>query len=265
MWCCSCPDRSDYDSEDEGRGGTAVTVHVYHVAGEQHRFMKGANKVMRLLGTGAYHAGVEVHSQEWSFGYSDYGTGVMRYMPQNCSPHRYYKSIEMGITFLEPHEVLELIHSMSRQWVGQDYDLLRQNCCDFSDALCVELGVGHLPNWVMSLADVGANLTDGARYMKHGNVLKGAKRMMGFEVPQTVGPRDFALEMQHERFPGGPAMHHPPSLAASPPNAAFHYDACNHPAQGGARLQPCPWQPYPAPEMQSFVNGGYHGHGWQRA
>eukprot|EP00930_Biecheleria_cincta_P052873 TRINITY_DN38172_c0_g1_i1.p1 TRINITY_DN38172_c0_g1~~TRINITY_DN38172_c0_g1_i1.p1 ORF type:complete len:261 (+),score=18.45 TRINITY_DN38172_c0_g1_i1:97-879(+) len=256
MWCCCLgPDRSDYDVAAAGRRGAPVNVHVYHVTGEERRFMKGANKIMHLLGTGAYHAGVEVYGQEWSFGYSDYGTGIMRYIPQCCSPHRYYKSIEMGVTFLKPHDVLHLIHSMAQQWIGQDYDLLRQNCCDFSDALCVELGVGHLPTWVMSLADVGANLADSAGYMKRGKVLKGAKRLMGLQVPQSIGPRDFALEMRHEGFPGASAMHLSPPLAASPPNAAFHCDAGGHPAQGGARLQPCPWQPYPAPEMQSCGHG----------
>lgn len=258
MWCCFCPDRSHYDIEAEGRGGAPVTVHVYHVTGEQHRFMKGANKIMRLLGTGAYHAGVEVYGQEWSFGYSENGTGIMRYMPQCCSPHRYYKSIEMGVTFLEPREVLQLIHSMAEQWIGQDYDLLRKNCCDFSDALCVELGVGELPRWVMSLADAGASLSDGAGYMQRGKVLKGAKRMMGFQVPQTMGPRDFALDWQHEGFPGGPAH----STPAASPNAALQGGAGNRPAQGGARLQHWPWQPYPAPEIQGF--DGYNGHGWQR-
>ena len=38
--------------------------------------------------------------------------------------------------------------------------MLRHNCCHFSDALCIKLGLGPIPAWVHSLADAGAALGD---------------------------------------------------------------------------------------------------------
>merc|ERR1712060_603032 len=52
---------------------------------------------------------------------------------------------------------------MGRDWPGSDYDLLRHNCCHFSDALCQALGVGPIPGWVTSLAGVGAMLRSGIK------------------------------------------------------------------------------------------------------
>ena len=49
---------------------------------------------------------------------------------------------------------------MSKVWRGREYNLLRRNCCHFSDALCVRMGVGPIPTWVHRLADAGAALSD---------------------------------------------------------------------------------------------------------
>merc|ERR1719401_1782300 len=63
------------------------------------------------------------------------------------------------------------------QWRGEDYDLLRHNCCHFADALCVALGVGHIPFWVTNLAGAGASLEHGVQqaYTIAGQGLDGAR------------------------------------------------------------------------------------------
>merc|ERR1740121_1294354 len=64
----------------------------------------------------------------------------------------------MGETDLMPHEVDRLLRDMSARWKGDTYDMLCRNCCHFCNELCVELGVGHLPDWLNSLAAAGAAL-----------------------------------------------------------------------------------------------------------
>jgi hypothetical protein len=64
----------------------------------------------------------------------------------------------MGETKLSPGEVKQLLECLARAWLGKDYDLLRCNCCHFSDELCKRLGVGTLPSWLTNMADVGATI-----------------------------------------------------------------------------------------------------------
>jgi hypothetical protein len=136
-----------------------VTLHIYDVVG--HALVRNVNRICRALGTGAFHTGVEVYGQEWSYGYSDQRhSGVFCCTPRSCNTHAYREAIEMGHTDLSPGEVRALLEELARVWPGQEYDLLRRNCCHFTDEFCRRLGVGALPNWVSSLASTGAALLD---------------------------------------------------------------------------------------------------------
>lgn len=54
------------------------------------------NSVLNSLGTGAFHCGVEVYGQEFSFNYKPHGTGIFRCRPGNCPGHSYRTSVLMG-------------------------------------------------------------------------------------------------------------------------------------------------------------------------
>merc|ERR1719282_274777 len=56
---------------------------------------------------------------------------------------------------------------MSKKWLGEDYDLLRKNCCHFSNEFAKRLGVGPIPNWVLNLAGAGATCQDGYNKFEH--------------------------------------------------------------------------------------------------
>lgn len=136
-----------------------VTLHIYDLA-KSSKIVR-ANRALKMLGTGAFHGAVEVYGPEWSYGGCDEGTGVFSCPPKSHEGHNYRESIPMGETTLRPEQVEVLIDRMSEEWAGQDYDLLRHNCCNFSDDLCQELGVGPIPRWVVNLAGAGATLADG--------------------------------------------------------------------------------------------------------
>ena len=86
-------------------------------------------QVLSVLGTGVYHAAVEVYSLEWSYGYIDVGTGVFNNPPRKCTLHNYRESLPMGRTHLTRGEVREILQSLMKAWPGSEYDLLRHNCC----------------------------------------------------------------------------------------------------------------------------------------
>eukprot|EP00931_Biecheleriopsis_adriatica_P040856 TRINITY_DN23400_c0_g1_i1.p1 TRINITY_DN23400_c0_g1~~TRINITY_DN23400_c0_g1_i1.p1 ORF type:complete len:180 (-),score=28.47 TRINITY_DN23400_c0_g1_i1:236-748(-) len=149
-----------------------VILHIYDVTG--HEVVTGVNEKLRLLGTGAFHGAVEVYGQEWSFGYCEEGTGVFSCPPRGCSAHSFRESVSMGETSKTETEVFEIIAQFENEWPGSGYDLLRRNCCSFSDEFCVQLGVGHIPAWVTrrisSCQQSGRSWCDRPGRLRHGSV-----------------------------------------------------------------------------------------------
>lgn len=139
--------------------GEPVWLHIYDVAGAS---VKWVNNVMRPVGTGAFHAGVEIFGWEWSFGFAyDNKTGVYSCRPRSNTQHRYRESINMGLTPLTEKECKEFIEKLKKEWLGSTYDVLVHNCCHFSDVMCKGLKVGGIPGWVLNLAGAGASVVNG--------------------------------------------------------------------------------------------------------
>mmetsp|Transcript_15618 Transcript_15618/g.40022 ORF Transcript_15618/g.40022 Transcript_15618/m.40022 type:complete len:89 (+) Transcript_15618:168-434(+) len=61
----------------------------------------------------------------------------------------------IGTTSLSPTEVESFFKKKSKEFKGNTYNLLANNCNHFSDAICFELTGNHLPAWVNRLASVG--------------------------------------------------------------------------------------------------------------
>eukprot|EP00438_Fugacium_kawagutii_P006346 Skav208392 [mRNA] locus=scaffold1179:78766:79548:- [translate_table: standard] len=136
-------------------------LRIYDVMGAE--VVSGLNSLCRVIGTGAFHAGVEVYGLEWSFGFSEDGSGVFSCTPGECGGHAYREAVWMGETSLSEEDVMILLSTLAQDWKGIDYDILRRNCCHFSDAFCKSLEVGHIPGWVTNLAGAGAHVESGLR------------------------------------------------------------------------------------------------------
>jgi hypothetical protein len=143
-----------------------VTLNVYDVTSSVS--IRRLNDVCRLLGTGAYHAAIQVHGKEWSYGGLEPSifkgrnadTGVFSCEPRQCDMHHFREQIPLGHTRMTEAEVKELLVRLSKKWVGRRYDVFRNNCCHFSCAFAEELGVGAVPSWVQGLAEVGGKVGD---------------------------------------------------------------------------------------------------------
>merc|ERR1712014_24929 len=64
----------------------------------------------------------------------------------------------MGNTHCSAVDIADIIAVMIEEYPGNDYDLLRRNCCHFADDFCQRLGVGRIPAWVYRLARIGARI-----------------------------------------------------------------------------------------------------------
>lgn len=144
-----------------------VWLHIYDVP--SHPTARRMNGALRRIGTGAFHAGVEVYGQEWSFGSAEEdssGTGLFVCAPRGCEGHAYRESLPMGHTPVSEEDVRRLLGTLSKQWLAKDYDMLRKNCCHFSDMLCQQLQVGKIPGWIRNLSGIGRTL-DNTRQSFH--------------------------------------------------------------------------------------------------
>ena len=137
-----------------------VTLHVYDVS--LNRNVANLNAVSRAMGIGgAFHAALEVYGKEYSFGGSERNVvGMFSCRPRRCPMYRYRESIFLGDCDLSPLQVQLIISKMAPEWMAPSYDLLRKNCCSFAKEFAIELGVGSIPEWVYSLANLGAAAED---------------------------------------------------------------------------------------------------------
>lgn len=145
-------------------GPTPVTLHIYNVGTSNE--VQAINKVLRVLGTGAFHCGVEVYGTEWSYRATSFRIpGVFSRRPRDCEGHIYSESVPMGMTMMSFRHVHEAIRVLSEDWLGTKYDLLKRNCCHFCDVFCHVLGVGTIPAWITSLASTGAAIIETRDYI----------------------------------------------------------------------------------------------------
>lgn len=191
-----------------------VLVHVYDLG--DSFLTRGLNSVAKSYG--AFHTGVEVYGREWLFGVAvneDDGTdptGVSWHLPRENRDHSFRETLSMGFTSRSPEEVLQIVEEMKLQWRSSTYHVLTCNCHDFSNALCVRLGVAGLPSWVNSLAPAGADTyeyfenTDSgydggeALFEMWGSVQNSLYRGLGWDAKPAHRP-----QRGHAPLPGGRA------------------------------------------------------------
>jgi len=144
---------------DEGsEQGAKVFLNIYDVSqdtGIQRLNLVLAHRFSPFKFGGVFHAGVEVAGREYSYGYCQSGSGVSYIEPRKHPQHHYRETVELAATKLSEQEINRTIVALARQYIGQDYHLMRRNCCHFADELCQALGAGELPGWVYRLARIG--------------------------------------------------------------------------------------------------------------
>ena len=57
-----------------------------------------------------------VHGKEWSFGWTDGGSGLWDEVPGECGMHTYKETVSMGWTRRSPAEIDAIIASLKPLW-----------------------------------------------------------------------------------------------------------------------------------------------------
>ncbi|XP_049882368.1 deubiquitinase DESI2 isoform X6 [Pectinophora gossypiella] len=134
-------------------GQTAVVLNVYD--------MYWTNWYTAGAGVGVFHSGVQVHGSEWAYGGHPYSfTGVFEISPRDSrelgDQFRFRQSVHIGYTDFSEEEVRRLVAELGKQFRGDRYHLMNNNCNHFSSAFCQALCSRDIPAWVNRLAYVSS-------------------------------------------------------------------------------------------------------------
>mmetsp|Transcript_13474 Transcript_13474/g.29722 ORF Transcript_13474/g.29722 Transcript_13474/m.29722 type:complete len:385 (-) Transcript_13474:152-1306(-) len=129
---------------------TPVSLNVYDLS--KSSLVGFWNRTAAGLGVGgAFHVGVEIFDQEWSYGWTQTGSGIACCPPYRHPNHVFLVSVPLGQICCSRLELLSALRSMG-SWSGTDYNVIHHNCIHFAEALVDHLGVGPLPRWVATLS-----------------------------------------------------------------------------------------------------------------
>lgn len=107
--------------------------------------------------TGAYHSGLVVAGEEWSYGgHEEEGTsGVYACQPEMNDNYTFYKRVIVGELRAPKKDFERKIHELAStaDWDGTAYDLMEHNCNHWTSALCYLLMKRRPPDWINNTAD----------------------------------------------------------------------------------------------------------------
>merc|ERR1719161_2529958 len=139
--------------------GYEVVLHVYDL-GPVTSYVN--DTVLRHIGIGAYHTGLEVLGVEWSYqGFLDAWdnpnlSGVVQNEPREHPAHQYRESIPMGESPMTEDEIDNIIDDFYDMWAANEYHIVSRNCVTFAEELAVALKVPQeFPSWVKGAAEAG--------------------------------------------------------------------------------------------------------------
>ncbi|KAL0249115.1 hypothetical protein GEMRC1_004349 [Eukaryota sp. GEM-RC1] len=125
-----------------------IFINVYNLS---PRF----NRVFKFLGIQILHTGLEIYGNEYCFvGHPQSFSGILSSEPRiapfpSC---QFSYTIPLGHTDLEPTEVLQLIASLSNDFVGCSYNVISRNCNHFTNHLAQILTGSSIPGRINRLA-----------------------------------------------------------------------------------------------------------------
>jgi len=106
---------------------------------------------------GAYHSGLVVAGEEWSFGghEDERKTGCYRSHPELNDEYMFYKRIIMGRINGSKEQVMRKARSLvlRPEWTGPQYDLIERNCNHFTSDFCWLVMGKRIPDWINQTAD----------------------------------------------------------------------------------------------------------------
>ncbi|OQR96821.1 hypothetical protein THRCLA_07161 [Thraustotheca clavata] len=130
------------------KGKTAVILNVYD--------LMEANAYTHALGFGAFHSGLDVGGDEYSFAG---GAGIFTCRPKQADGAVFRESIHMGYFDGSSMDARRVIESLRSDFQGSHYNLLTKNCNTFANEACLQLLGIPIPSYINRMAYFGSFLS----------------------------------------------------------------------------------------------------------
>lgn len=128
-----------------------ISLNIYHLN-------PIANKFFGQLGLGLYHTGIVIKNIEYSFGSNGNNEGgIFAIIPGTYN--KYWKrTIIIGEIDLTDYDIDCILNSFRNQFLEDEYNIIYNNCNDFTKIFGKELCNYKQPKWINRAARVGRKL-----------------------------------------------------------------------------------------------------------
>ncbi len=107
------------------------------------------NKLLRLLGVGIYHTGIQIFDTEFAFYPNNNDrTGVTEEVAFSNKKIRFYKQMKLGETSLTFKEIEDIISELKIEFIASTYDAFDKNCNHFTNEFSLKLLNSRIPNYL---------------------------------------------------------------------------------------------------------------------
>jgi hypothetical protein len=127
-----------------------VSINIYELHPKANRFLG-------KIGVGLYHSGVVIGDREWTFGpfiNNQTNENGIHSIPPGLFNEFHKTTLIVGQIDINEFDLACIINKFRHQFLSSEYELIINNCNDFTKVFCKEICNYDVPNWINRAAKI---------------------------------------------------------------------------------------------------------------
>jgi hypothetical protein len=129
-----------------------VSINIYELHPKANRFLS-------KIGIGLYHSGVVIDNREWTFGpfiNNQTNENGIYSIPPGLFNEFHKTTIIIGQIDINEFDLTCIMNKFRQQFLSSEYELIINNCNDFTKVFCREICNYDVPNWINRAAKISS-------------------------------------------------------------------------------------------------------------
>ena len=129
-----------------------VSINIYELHPKANRFLS-------KIGIGLYHSGVVIGDREWTFGpfiNNQTNENGIYSIPPGLFNEFHKTTIIIGQIDINEFDLTCIVNKFRQQFLSSEYELIINNCNDFTKVFCREICNYDVPNWINRAAKISS-------------------------------------------------------------------------------------------------------------